>query len=114
VATLGNTSDQLRADIENELLGQGLRTITPMVLGMGIALTVAGVVALDAAAWFTCTTQPNSASDRRISRNSLSAMPYTTSASQEYAQISSFWSFASNVSHPVSGHRRSFRPQSHR
>jgi pilus assembly protein TadC len=38
VTTLGDMSDSLQTDIENELLGQGLRTATPMVLGMGIAL----------------------------------------------------------------------------
>jgi len=31
-----------QSEIENELLGRGLRTATPMVLGMDIALTVAG------------------------------------------------------------------------
>jgi hypothetical protein len=38
VATLGDMSDNMQSDIENELLGKGLRTATPMVLGMGIAL----------------------------------------------------------------------------
>ena len=38
VATLGDMSDGLQSEIENELLGRGLRTATPMVLGMGIAL----------------------------------------------------------------------------
>ncbi len=38
VTTLGDMSDNLQSDIENELLGKGLRTATPMVLGMGIAL----------------------------------------------------------------------------
>jgi hypothetical protein len=28
----------MQSEIENELLGKGLRTATPMVLGMGIAL----------------------------------------------------------------------------
>ena len=40
VATLGDTSNSLQSEIEpeieNELLGRGLRTATPMVLGMGI------------------------------------------------------------------------------
>ncbi|MBC8255018.1 MAG: type II secretion system F family protein [Ardenticatenia bacterium] len=38
VATLGDMSNSLQSEIENELLGRGLRTATPMVLGMGIAL----------------------------------------------------------------------------
>ena len=38
VVTLGDMSDSLQSEIENELLGRGLRTATPMVLGMGIAL----------------------------------------------------------------------------
>ena len=38
VTTLGDMSDSLQAEIENELLSKGLRTATPMVLGMGIAL----------------------------------------------------------------------------
>jgi len=38
VTTLGDMSDSLQSQIENELLGRGLRTATPMVLGMGIAL----------------------------------------------------------------------------
>jgi Flp pilus assembly protein TadB len=38
VTTLGDMSDSLQSEIENELLGKGLRTATPMVLGMGIAL----------------------------------------------------------------------------
>jgi hypothetical protein len=38
VTTLGDMSSSLQSDIENELLGKGLRTATPMVLGMGIAL----------------------------------------------------------------------------
>jgi Flp pilus assembly protein TadB len=38
VTTLGDMSDNLQSDIENDLLGKGLRTATPMVLGMGIAL----------------------------------------------------------------------------
>ena len=38
VATLRDMSDSLQFEIENELLGRGLRTATPMVLGMGIAL----------------------------------------------------------------------------
>ena len=38
VTTLGDMSNSLQSDIENELLGKGLRTATPMVLGMGIAL----------------------------------------------------------------------------
>ena len=38
VTTLGDMSDGLQAEIENELLSKGLRTATPMVLGMGIAL----------------------------------------------------------------------------
>jgi pilus assembly protein TadC len=36
--TLGDMSDNLQSEIENDLLGRGLRTATPMVLGMGIAL----------------------------------------------------------------------------
>lgn len=39
------------------MLGWGLCTATPMVLGMGIALTVAGIAAPDAAAYFTRTSQ---------------------------------------------------------
>ena len=38
VTTLGDMSDNMQSDIENELLGKGLRTATPMVLGMGVAL----------------------------------------------------------------------------
>ena len=38
VTTLGDMSDSMQSEIENELLGKGLRTATPMVLGMGIAL----------------------------------------------------------------------------
>ena len=38
VATLGDMSDSVQSEIENELLGRGLRTATPMVLGMGVAL----------------------------------------------------------------------------
>lgn len=38
VSTMGDMSDNMQSDIENELLGKGLRSATPMVLGMGIAL----------------------------------------------------------------------------
>jgi Flp pilus assembly protein TadB len=38
VTTLGDMSDSMQSEIESELLGKGLRTATPMVLGMGIAL----------------------------------------------------------------------------
>jgi len=45
VATLGDVSNSLQSEIgpeiENELLGRGLRTATPMVLGTGIALIFA-------------------------------------------------------------------------
>jgi len=36
VTTLGDMSNGLQSEIKNELLGQGLRTAAPMVLGMGI------------------------------------------------------------------------------
>ena len=35
--------ESLQSEIENELLGQGIRTTTLVVLGMGIAPTVAEV-----------------------------------------------------------------------
>ena len=38
MATWGDMSNSLQSEIENELLGRGLRTATPMALGMGIAL----------------------------------------------------------------------------
>jgi len=51
VTTLGDMSNTLRSEIKNELPGRGLRTATPMVLGMGIAFTVARVAVLDVDAW---------------------------------------------------------------
>jgi len=57
-ATLGDVSNSLQAEIgpeiENELPGRALRTAMPMVLGMGVALAVAGIAALDAAPSSTC------------------------------------------------------------
>jgi len=57
VATLGDTSNGLQSEIENELLGRRLRTATPMVLGTGIAIALINIGQISPAVYFVITTK---------------------------------------------------------
>jgi len=54
---------EIGPEIENKLLGRGVRTTTPMVLRMDIVLAVAEIAALDAAAQSSCTSTTSARDD---------------------------------------------------
>ncbi len=55
MATLGDLTNNLHSEIEDELLGWGLHTATPVVPGMGIALINIGQIS--PAIYFVITTK---------------------------------------------------------
>ncbi len=55
MATLGDLTNNLHSEIEDELLGRGLRAATPVVPGIGIALINIGQIS--SAVYFDITTK---------------------------------------------------------